>query len=291
MPTISPTLPNDGDDIDAADVNDPLNAIIALVNGNLDANNLADDAVTANKLATSAVTNTKILDNTIVLEDKMASWNGWIEVSDSWTYASATTVTVPTDATTKYSVGDRIQFNQSGIKYFQITTVAATTLTLAGVGGTTVANAAISDVKYSKVGSPVGFSQAWQSWTPTFGNFTAGSATITGKYIQIGKTVHFRLVVVLSSSTMGTSINFTIPVTAADYGYSTNPVPVGHAMLTDQGVADYPAQVELTSTTVAQLVQFGASTALVTRSAITSTSPFTWGNTDKFAVTGTYEAA
>lgn len=41
MPVISPVLPNDGETIDASDVNTPFTAIIGLLNGNLDGDNLA----------------------------------------------------------------------------------------------------------------------------------------------------------------------------------------------------------------------------------------------------------
>src|SRR5207253_1317172 len=34
---------------------------------------------------------------------------------------------------------------------------------------------------------------AWQSWTPTWTNLTVGNAVQACKYIQIGKTVHFRV--------------------------------------------------------------------------------------------------
>lgn len=40
MPTISPTLPNDGETIDAQDVNGPFNAILGALNGNLDDQNI-----------------------------------------------------------------------------------------------------------------------------------------------------------------------------------------------------------------------------------------------------------
>ena len=42
---------------------------------------------------------------------------GWTSVADSWTYASATTITVPTDATTKYQAGDKIKLTQTTVKY------------------------------------------------------------------------------------------------------------------------------------------------------------------------------
>lgn len=84
-------------------------------------------------------------------------WDGWIPVDDSWTYASATTVTVPSDATAKYKIGDRVEFTNTTDKSFVIVGVASTTLTLFGGSDYTVANAAISSIRYSKNDNPIGF--------------------------------------------------------------------------------------------------------------------------------------
>lgn len=46
MSTIATTLPNDGETIDASDVNTPLTAILNEVNGNLDADNILDGSLT-----------------------------------------------------------------------------------------------------------------------------------------------------------------------------------------------------------------------------------------------------
>lgn len=53
MPIINPTLPNDGETIDASDVNNPFNAILAVLNGGIDSNNLADGGVTLSKLGSA----------------------------------------------------------------------------------------------------------------------------------------------------------------------------------------------------------------------------------------------
>lgn len=53
MPIINPTLPNDGETIDASDVNNPFNAILGVLNGGLDSNNIANGGVTLANLATA----------------------------------------------------------------------------------------------------------------------------------------------------------------------------------------------------------------------------------------------
>lgn len=83
--------------------------------------------------------------------------NGWIEVDESWAYASSSTVTVSTDATTRFQVGDKIKFDNSTTKYFYIKTVASTTLTLNAGSVYTVANSAISNIYLSRADRAFGF--------------------------------------------------------------------------------------------------------------------------------------
>jgi len=106
---------------------------------------------------------------------------GWIEVTDSWSYASAETVTVPSDATTKYQPGDKVRFKQGGgYKYFSMFDVAATVLSLTGGSDFTVANAAITDVAFSQSENPFGFPGTF-NWSPTCTGF-AGGGQPTGTY-------------------------------------------------------------------------------------------------------------
>jgi hypothetical protein len=92
------------------------------------------------------------------LRDRIISLNtGWIPADQSWAYASANTITVPSGATAIYSVGDKIKITQTTVKYFYVTAVADTTLTVTGGTDYTVANDAITSPYYSKATSPVGF--------------------------------------------------------------------------------------------------------------------------------------
>lgn len=61
MGNISVSLPSDGQTIDAADYNTPINTIVGAINGGLDDSNIASGAAIAgSKLADAAVTSTKI---------------------------------------------------------------------------------------------------------------------------------------------------------------------------------------------------------------------------------------
>ena len=115
---------------------------------------------------------------------------GWMDVSDTWTYRTATSVNVPDGAEDRYSVGDKLMFTQTTVKIFYIVGVATGILTLTGGSDYTVANAAISAIAFSKSVSPVGFPQwfalttsAWTTSATAFTNQPAGASyfTINGK--------------------------------------------------------------------------------------------------------------
>ena len=102
---------------------------------------------------------------------------GWIGAVGAWTYASATTITVPSGAATYYAVGDKIKLTQTTVKYFYIIAVADTLLTITGGTSYTLANAAITLPYFSHAASPVGFPGKF-TYSPTIA-FTAGTAPNT----------------------------------------------------------------------------------------------------------------
>jgi len=116
----------------------------------------------AEKTAAAGVT----VDSLLIKDGRVAGWDGWMPAEQTWTYASATTITVPSGAASKYQKGNKIRLKQGGsYKYFYIITVADTLLTVTGGSTYTVANASITDNYYSKAESPQGFPQ-WFTFTP-----------------------------------------------------------------------------------------------------------------------------
>ena len=102
---------------------------------------------------------------------------GWTAGVGTWTYASATSITIPSGGTSIYAVGDKIKLTQTTVKYFYVVAVASTTLTITGGTDYTLANAAITSPYYSHMGAPVGFPGYFNfTVTPTF---TAGTAPTT----------------------------------------------------------------------------------------------------------------
>ncbi len=120
---------------------------------------------------------------------------GWNPTGETWTYTSWTlatkigVVTVPSDATTKYSVGMKVKLTQStgGTKYARITGVTSTTLSLFFLGsGTVFNNEAITSPQYSIANYPyapstINFDEQ-QPWINT--SLTNGVITTTVSYYK-----------------------------------------------------------------------------------------------------------
>ena len=95
--------------------------------------------------------------DTPTLATQLASWDGWMPISGTFTYASATTINISAGGASIYNVGDKIRFqnNDSGTYlYVYVVTVADTLLT---VQGDAVPNATLTDKYHSKIAQPLNF--------------------------------------------------------------------------------------------------------------------------------------
>ena len=139
---------------------------------------------TVGEILTAAKLQTYVSDNLAYIKaviDLSIPNTGWVPVTGAWTYASASTITVPTGAASIYQKGDKIRLKQgAGYKYYYITIVADTLLTVTGGTDFTVANAAISDMYYSKVSNPLDFPH-WFAYTAT----PSGTGGSIGAYAEI----------------------------------------------------------------------------------------------------------
>ena len=142
-----------------------------------------------------------------------ANVGGWVAVTDTWTYASATTITVPSGAASLYSKGTKIKLTQTTVKYFYVVGVADTVLTIAASDEYTLANAAISSISYSNQENPVGFPSQF-TFSTTHGGYSSAPAGKL-KYKIIGT----RIIIDYADTTTGTSnattTTFTVPVAPA----------------------------------------------------------------------------
>lgn len=152
------------------------------------------------------------------------------------------------------------------------------------------ANIADTAVTPAKLQSGTGTGWSWQSFTPTWTNFTVGNGTATCAYVQTGKmtAVRGRVVMGTTSSVSG-SITFTLPVTAISAYNQFD--PVGTSVFTDTGTATYAGGALINSTTTAFLTAIDASGTYAKQVITSSTVPFTFGNGDIFVFNLLYEAA
>lgn len=218
-----------------------------------------------------------------------SEFDGWRSANETWTYASATTITVPSGATGKYSVGDKVRIYQANTtKYFYIVGVTSTVLTITGGTDYTLTNSTINNPCTSRRATPVGFPGEF-AYTPTWTNLTVGSATQNTYFTMKGKMVVARVAITLSGSTMGSNPNFSLPVTAAStYKLGAG---VGNLYIEDAGTAGYVGSINLLTTTTAQPVILGTASTYAGNSGISAANPFAWGNTDFMSGTITYIAA
>lgn len=104
--------------------------------------------------------------------------DGWTLANETWTYASATTLTVSGDVTNKYQVGDKIRLTQTTVKYFVIIALSYsapnTTITIFGGTSYTFTNASVSNNYYSKSVDPYGFPTFFAMTPPTFSRSGTG---------------------------------------------------------------------------------------------------------------------
>ena len=127
----------------------------------------------------------------------------------------------------------------------------------------------------------------WTAYTPTWTAFTTnptlGDGTIEGRYVQIGKTVHFTIALTFgSTTTQGAGAwSFTLPVTAANGTQH----PLGSARLRDNSAPAYNMRTayKTNSTALGLANEAGVN--------VGSGTPWAWAVNDFVIISGTYEAA
>lgn len=145
---------------------------------------------------------------------------------------------------------------------------------------------AISSINYNNLTTDSTWS--WQNYTPTWTN-VAGGTLLYARYIQIGKTVNFRISYRLAGAGVTGAISVTLPVQANTLYNADDPI-VSQAYFLDNAVNLYLAQVTMNNTTSIGIRPLNASGTYGTFGATASALiPFTWGNLDKISIAGTYE--
>lgn len=154
-----------------------------------------------------------------------------------------------------------------------------------------IVNDAVTAPKMSNTGT-WDSSWSWQTWVPSYTNFTPGNGTLTfAKYTQVGKTVFVRIHFILgSTSVVSGRITFSLPVTSVAYSSLDEDI-LGNAMLRQTGTNNFLGVTTWLSTTTAGLDGVNAASTSAIVSPTSATVPFTWANTHEWGATFTYEAA
>ena len=130
---------------------------------------------------------------------------------------------------------------------------------------------------------------AWQSWSPTLsGGWANGNGTWTAKYVQIGKTViatgYF---VVGSTTTKGTGMNISLPVTAA-----TATLVNGTAFCGTTASATLATlAVTPSSTSVIGISAVNTAGTYSLLATVAAAAPITWATSSVLGFTVIYQAA
>lgn len=154
-------------------------------------NGLFVPADTIQSVSDTATVDLDVTANVLTANVNLCAINadGWTPACETWIFASATTITVPSDATLKYAVGDRIKLTQSAtVKYFYVIDVAATLLTITGGDDYTLTNVAITDNFFSHCASVVGFPSSF-SYTPTVLGFSVNPTLVVANFNITARTV------------------------------------------------------------------------------------------------------
>lgn len=163
--------------------------------------------------------------------DSYTHQDGWIPVSETWTYASASTFTVVGDRTARYRTGTKLKWTQTTVKYGIVASSSYsapnTTVTIITNNDYTIANAAITSPHVSHIDDPDGFPD-WFNWTPTLS--ASGSMTWTSTSLNYaiyrcnGRTLFFQISASgTTGGTASTDLRATWPITpdTTNYGAST----------------------------------------------------------------------
>lgn len=212
--------------------------------------------------------------------------DGWIELSESWTYASASTINVPTDATTRFQKWMKIRFKQGGnYKYYIAHTIAATLLTVCVNTDYTVANSAITNIAISFIEEPYGFPAYFSTADTVMSNVTVGNGDFVSIYSIKGNLFKADISLVWAAaaptSSISGQIKYTppVPVPSNLKNYTT----VGAGAVIDAETALYMGAC-IIKASVIELRVINAAGTYAIWTATSGTVPITHGVKDSFTM-------
>lgn len=157
----------------------------------------------------------------------------------------------------------------------------------AAIAGSKLADGSVTPAKLE---TGAGSGWAWQSWVPTWTNASVGNGSVTAEYVQVGKTVFYKLIFVFgSTSSITGNPSFSLPVTSV--AVENAGIEIGSGYLRDSNGSVVLGSVLHGSTTTGQVTYHAVSGSLVIRGGVSSSAPFTWATNDGILLQGCYEAA
>lgn len=160
---------------------------------------------------------TDIENEVIAVETERLAQSGWTPANATWSYASASTITVPSGAASKYQKGDKIKFTQNGtVKYFYIIAVADTLLTVTAGSDFSVENTATYPITanyFSHEQNPIGFPQ-WFNYTVIHGGYSS-DPTYAARFCILNGQCHVKTIATAIGTSNAINLTFTLPVNCA----------------------------------------------------------------------------
>lgn len=126
------------------------------------------------------------------ITDLQTTLNGWQPISATLTYSSADghtfVASTSADLTGSIDVGMRFKLTQTTTKFFIVTAISSTTITLYGGTDYTLANAAVTAPSFSNVKAPLGFPLDQTKWTETMTDTSdrTQSTPVSGTWYNLG---------------------------------------------------------------------------------------------------------
>lgn len=195
-----------------------------------------------------------------------------------------THITVDTLALNHTTVSPMVYIGTTtvGTKYFYISAVADTVITITGGADYTLENAAISSPYYSHAGSPIGFPGGF-GYFPT--GISATNVSLIGRFSVIGRMCFCYIIATFTGAITFTTMP-TLPIIASSKIRSmTGTRSAGIGDYLDSGTVYVPHGIipgmQYSGTTVTLVTLTGAT--------LNASTPITWANNDIFEVTFSYE--
>jgi len=193
-------------------------------------------------------------------------------------------------------IGSLLLLTPANVSHVVTVSSGTGNITLIGAGSYVMSDAASAlllrydgtnwiEIARSQTASATGSAQTYTpAWTASVSNPALGNGSVTGKYVQIGKFVHYEIVYVFGSTTTFGSgtYKFSLPVAAASGGDSA----AGHAVMFEAGVEWRIGVAIIADANNVSIIEDHD-----TGSGITPTTPFTFASGQVLSVSGCYIAS